>query len=80
LKICIITPTIDDCIYEHPYFKFYNPRSETAPYAFNPIDIFLGNDDINGFKYEIQEISKGMQSIWYVLKIFCIYFDFYIEL
>ncbi|CAF1404110.1 unnamed protein product, partial [Rotaria sp. Silwood1] len=45
VEVCIVTLTIDGCIYIHPYFTFYKPEGNKNYSLSNPIYIHLGNDE-----------------------------------
>ncbi|CAF3398883.1 unnamed protein product [Rotaria sp. Silwood1] len=63
VEICIVTRTINRCIYIHPYYKFYKPEKGREYSVSNPIFIHLGYDtdyenltNINGNLTEINGI------------------------
>ncbi|CAF2947748.1 unnamed protein product [Rotaria sp. Silwood2] len=55
VEICIVTRTIDGCIYIHPYYKFYKPENDGEYFLSNPMFICLGYD--KGYENLID--SKG---------------------
>lgn len=44
IEACIVTKTIEGCIYIHPYFTFYTPSNDGKYSLSNPIFICLGYD------------------------------------
>ncbi|CAF4812671.1 unnamed protein product, partial [Rotaria sp. Silwood1] len=61
VEICIVTVPIDECIYIHPYFKFYKPKKDGTYSLFNPMSLCLGYDEdgkANTMKYEKVDTMK----------------------
>jgi hypothetical protein len=72
VEISIITRTINGCIYIHPYFKFYDLRSDRESPTVNPLYINLGFDK----DFILTRYSEGMQNILYVSNVFHISYYF----
>ncbi|CAF3394626.1 unnamed protein product [Rotaria sp. Silwood1] len=73
VEICIVTRTINRCIYIHPYYKFYKPEKGREYSVSNPIFIHLGYDTdyehLTNIKGNLTEIN-GILNMKYILKIF----------
>jgi len=70
-EICIITCTINGCIFIHPYFKFYIHDDDKQPFTINPMFIYLGYDNT----YKLTKYSEQIMSMLYVREL--IKFSFY---
>jgi len=72
VEVCIITCTINGCIFIHPYFQFYINGDGMQPFTINPMFIYLGYDN----KYKLTKYSEQMKSALYVRELFK--FSFYV--